>query len=452
MATLKDLFKKQKSSLYSTDKIRIDSLGLINPPRGAALLASSPNALADLIGNQVSGLLGGSANRPTDTIFKSDNFLSKPISLFKTRQQLRDAVQFGTDYYIKDNPAPASLFAKYKQGASSPTDMAMNLAKDALNSVGGKKGKASKLKEALQKKNEAGLGYGTKWKRLDIGSKPLEKEHLFTKWYPKYTQALDDNGIKAWVQTELAERESDKHKTWDEANTIILEKEKFDTSELFNTELNTYKYANQVWVGFKKYGTNEVVPFVGSISGISEDITPEWGDFKYVGSPFKIYKYTGVERNLKFELKLYYTTEKEKNVMIKKINFLKSFAFPFDEVVRIDYPGLAVDDTPMVVSPNLLDLTITGLYKNVLGIVDSLSFTLEETATWQNFDYNMEGDVSKNEIYPSVINVSVGMKIIENHKIEKGTTTKYKYDFDGKGTTNYIETTKAPKEEPKKTN
>jgi hypothetical protein len=207
MATLQDLFKNQKSDLYSTDKIRIDSLGLINPPRGAALLASSPNALADLIGNQVSGLVGGSANRPSDTIFKSDGVLSKPISLFKTRQQLRDAIQPGDTYYVKDNPAPASLIAQYTQQASSPTDMAMNLAKDALNSVGGKKGKANKLKQALQKKNEEGQGYGTKYKRLDIGATPLIKEHKFTKWYPKYTEITDETtGIKSWAQTALGKR------------------------------------------------------------------------------------------------------------------------------------------------------------------------------------------------------------------------------------------------------
>ena len=53
MATLLDLFKSQKKDLYGkSENIRIESRGLINPPRGAALLASSPNALADLIGNQ----------------------------------------------------------------------------------------------------------------------------------------------------------------------------------------------------------------------------------------------------------------------------------------------------------------------------------------------------------------------------------------------------------------
>jgi hypothetical protein len=29
------------------------------------------------------------------------------------------------------------------------------------------------------------------------------------------------------------------------------------------------------------------------------------------------------------------------------------------------------------------------------------------------------------------VNVSFGMKIIENHSVDKGTVTKYKYNFDG---------------------
>ena len=81
MATLLDLFKSQKKDLYGkSENIRIESRGLINPPRGAALLASSPNALADLIGNQVSGVLKGSANRPSDTIFRNNTPFAKPIS------------------------------------------------------------------------------------------------------------------------------------------------------------------------------------------------------------------------------------------------------------------------------------------------------------------------------------------------------------------------------------
>jgi hypothetical protein len=39
-----------------------------------------------------------------------------------------------------------------------------------------------------------------------------------------------------------------------------------------------------------------------------------------------------------------------------------------------------------------------------------------------------------NTVYPSLINVSFGMKIIENHTTEvKETVTRYRYNFDGLG-------------------
>ena len=121
MATIKDLFKQQNTDLYGvTGKIFIESKGLINPPRGAALLLSSPNSIGDLIGNQIAGAIGGSANRPSDTIFKDDSFLAKPISLFKTPGALRDAIEKGQNYFVKTSPAPASVIGKVLHGASSP--------------------------------------------------------------------------------------------------------------------------------------------------------------------------------------------------------------------------------------------------------------------------------------------------------------------------------------------
>ena len=55
----------------------------------------------------------------------------------------------------------------------------------------------------------------------------------------------------------------------------------------------------------------------------------------------------------------------------------------------------------------------------------------------------MEGYLSKNGIYPNLISVNVGMKIIENHVVDSDTITKYRYNFDGYNTDGkeYIETT-----------
>ena len=52
MPTINDLFKSQVKEIYGkSEKLRIDTRGIINAPRAAALLGSSPDALSSLIGN-----------------------------------------------------------------------------------------------------------------------------------------------------------------------------------------------------------------------------------------------------------------------------------------------------------------------------------------------------------------------------------------------------------------
>jgi hypothetical protein len=133
--------------------------------------------------------------------------------------------------------------------------------------------------------------------------------------------------------------------------------------------------------------------------------------------------------------------------MIKKINYLKSLAFPYDEISEMKYgSGDTTQSSQYAYSPNLVYLSIGDMYKNVFGFIENLSFSIEDNITWpSNFD-----DPTDTFMYPSVVDVSIGMKIIENHKTEttNGITT-YKYDFDGRGSTNSIsETTEVIKTEP----
>jgi len=72
------------------------------------------------------------------------------------------------------------------------------------------------------------------------------------------------------------------------------------------------------------------------------------------------------------------------------------------------------------------------LYKEIPGYIDSLSFEIDDNTTWPNSD-GYDAGTDTTFLYPSVVDVSIGLKIIENHKIESGTgTTKtYRYDFNG---------------------
>lgn len=392
MATIRDLFKSQKKDLYGLSGTAIiESRGLINPPRGAALLTSSPNAIGDLIGNQIGGVLKGSANRPSDTIFKGKGVFNKPISLFKTQEGLKRAIQPGTDYFIKQSPAPDSILAKLSQGASNPAGVAANLAINAVTK-GGLKNLANSLKKPKQQ------AYSNK---------------------NKFSKSIDIN------------------KQWD--IDLVQNIDKVESDKLVEF-VEKYTGKNHIPVLFKKYGNSTVIPFEGTVTGLSEDVTPEWTNFKYLGSPFKVNRYQGVERSLKFNLKLYYLTNGQKLNMVKKINYLKSLAFPYEQISQMTY-GNDAQTSQYAYSPNLLYLTIGDMYKNLFGYMESLSFTVEDTVTWpSNFE-----DPQDTFMYPSIIDVSIGIKIIENHKTDtESGITKYKYDFDGRGTDSTIKEEIAP--------
>lgn len=436
MPTIAELFKNQENDLYDNEKIRIESRGLVNPPRAAALIASSPNAIGDLIGGQIAGTIGGSANRPSDTIYGSDSFISKPVSIKgATVGLLQSAVEAETPYYVKTQPSPIPpLFGKSAPGGSSTTGTIANQAVKAINKLGGGK-EIKSYAQDLKSKNPS--TYGDVYS-IGADGKPLTEKITNSEYKEKYSQITNKKtDRREYISTELIKRDG-KFK-WDDGNSFLLKRDSFEDSVAYKKDFESeYKDTNQVPVLFKKYGNKTIIPFVGTVSGLSEDITPEWQGFQYVGSPFKNYRYNGVERSLKFNLKLYYFELMERTSMIKKINYLKSLAFPYDKISEITYGKNDANQTNQYAfSPNLVYLSIGDLYKNVFGYIESLSFSIQENVTWANFDNGSSKDTTS---YPSIVDVSVSMKVIENHSVDSGTKT-FKYNFDGRGDTLIKETT-----------
>jgi hypothetical protein len=123
---------------------------------------------------------------------------------------------------------------------------------------------------------------------------------------------------------------------------------------------------------------------------------------------------------------MYYTTSTEKVIMIQKLNELKALVFPYDEITAIKYEGQK-DYNQLAYSGNFIELSLGGLYKNMFGFVDSLSTSIEDNVVWASNSQD-----KNDKPYPSVVNVSFSMKIIEQHEIKDGNKTKvFKYNFDG---------------------
>ncbi len=258
------------------------------------------------------------------------------------------------------------------------------------------------------------------------GNLKTEIDKILKEYEPVYgTDSAPNTGKtrpEELAQTGITER--DITKTYDTANDSIN-----STVIVYDSKLEDWKKDNNkagiVSVVIKPYGKDYNILLPGSISGLSEDFSNEVQNFKYVGSPFNTYRFTGVERSIKFELKLYYTNETEKVTMITKINSLKELMFPYDMISEMTYADSKTSQ--IAFSPNLIYLTIDGYYKNMFGIMDTLSVSIDDNTTWALNDFEED---SNDKPYPTVINVSFGMKVIENPIIKD---KRFNYNFDGNG-------------------
>jgi hypothetical protein len=409
--------------IYGTETPRISLKGTVDPPRTLALTKAryndDPTKKAPI---SLASLMGGSANRPSDTIFPDKE--KPPVSRYSTPSSTGDwnalkyAVEAGTDYIISKAPmGPNALSGVLKgdlnQMAGKAVGAGIGAAKKAIGkavqkAVTSKRRKnQAKPTEAKDKTNKAGTLYNNKAKN--------------SQYFTNYDSQKSSVG--------LVERK-DRYKSLDDVNTQLTSTPYFKDETDLNKLTDTAKIGTP-YVKIKPYGKPYLIAFPAIVSGISESITPEWNSFKYVGSPYNTYRYGGVERTLSFEFKLYYLNELTKQNMIGKLNSLRELAFPYNEINPIKYSDKEVALTH---SPNLIELSITGLYQNIFGFVTQLEISVDDATSWAG-DINMaSSNLFGNELYPSVINVSFGMTIIENHQIDTGVRTQImRYDFDGKG-------------------
>jgi hypothetical protein len=432
--------------IYGTDTPRISLKGTVDPPRSLATTSAryneDPSKKPPLL--NLGSLMGGSANRPSDTIFKDKN--SAPVSKGTLPTEvgdhtgLRYAVEADTDYLVSKSPMGANALSGILKGdlnqiGTKAVGAGISAAKKAIGKAitktltkNRKQNKKPETKEGQAGKLYAG---GIKSGDGDVTKGNVKNSEYFT----TYTATSNKfTGETQYIANKAMKRDSNSgYISLDSFNRNILQDGiVFDDKDL-DKKLNNSKLGAS-FIKIKPYGTSHTLLFPATISGISEDISPEWSNFKYLGSPFNVYRYQGVERSLKFEFKMYYLDELSKQSMISNLNSLKELTFPYSEVSHIKY---ANKDVALAFSPNLIELSINGLYDKIFGFVDSLSFSIDDAASWSTIDPNMVGNGEAVQLYPSVINVSFSMKIIENPTLDdhltKSDTKVYRYNFDGLG-------------------
>ena len=309
------LFYKQLPALYGSDLPRISSKGSIDPARTLAVRNSRYNdgsgkkLVGGGLGRFVGNLLGGSANRPSDTIFiKEGRDLNSPVSINgqpvnQNWDGLKYAVEAGVNYVVSQEPAGKNALTGLLKG--NPSDIARNAIGAAT--AGAKQAIGRLTVNALTSKRRTAVN---SLKDVAAGRRKESKflPNTFEERGSKFIKVKNMLGNQELVDTKLIGVRVDPTGEPDRApnrdyliDNILLQERFFDFKGLQKlVEQNTNN--NLQYIQIKVEGKPNHLLFPAALTDIQDNMTPEWTAFKYVGSPFNNYRYTGVQSFLSFDI------------------------------------------------------------------------------------------------------------------------------------------------------
>ena len=131
---------------------------------------------------------------------------------------------------------------------------------------------------------------------------------------------------------------------------------------------------------FKDMTNNRYVIFRAILDGISDSITPDYGEEKYIGRPDKVYVYQGADRSVSFNFSIYPKTKQELPILIQKLDYLVGLCYPsYTEQEFMKTPFIALTLGDMFIAKNRTDTRIYVRgdkninYGRVLEVMGTLS-------------------------------------------------------------------------------
>jgi len=166
-----------------------------------------------------------------------------------------------------------------------------------------------------------------------------------------------------------------------------------------------------------------------TVTGLSETFSPSWESYKFLGNPFSNYTYSGIERSVTFNFKVYSLNPNEHKVVWDKLNFLTGLVYP---------QGYDEDSTAL--TPPFIRFTLGDLFNNKIGFIESLSYTYDDNSPWnitkkeKSYLANVAGtalgalgNVSPNDEVdmkgyklPMIIDVATTIKFVESRGVTSG--------------------------------
>ena len=158
-----------------------------------------------------------------------------------------------------------------------------------------------------------------------------------------------------------------------ELGVVKKQSDKFDTD--LADKANLHPYGSEEYdedfipFKFKDVVNNKFIIFRAILGGISDSISPDWSDERFIGRPDKVFVYRGADRTISFDFNVYPKTKQELPVLWDKLNYL----------VGLCYPAW---NTNRMVAP-FIELTLGDMYNRTPGFLASLSIASQESSTWE---------------------------------------------------------------------
>ncbi len=332
---------------------------------GGLLSGGNPKTIA----KQAAGnLLKEAKGKVRDALFKNNPFAKEKPE----KKGIESTAEF--DSFSLQNKDNKNIYESTSEKNDSYSEQSLNNIKET-DSDSGEFGilKLYKGNEDTIKQLRVGRGYTNPSGKMKVGINPKTK---FEGVEPLDADFKADD--KKYNQGKIAQVFETKgfRNDADKINQSGIYKEEGMNDEV--TKLNDGEL-DFVPLKFKNVKTNEVTNFRGTITGLSETISPSWDSAKFSGNPFDFYTYTGVSRNVTFNFTVYPMNAYELVNNWTKLGFLTSLCYP------LAYQG---GDLGSVSAPFIF-FTLGDMYKNRFSYIDSLQYTIPDTSNWQ-----MDADVA----------------------------------------------------------
>ncbi len=236
------------------------------------------------------------------------------------------------------------------------------------------------------------------------GLAPLTRDEVSKNQYSRFKNKLKESNKAVSLKNRYGIESKDKL-------DFLNEKTPYKGESLKLKDGSTLDDYDFITLKFRSKATGQSVNFRATVTGISETVSPSWDSGKFIGNPFNYYTYTGIERSVSFNFKVYSTTPLQHVAAWQRINFLTGLAYPQG------YSGAYA-------IPPFVTFTLGNLYKNKNCFIESLSYTIDDNGGWEigsigvgeNSPVGIDGStvLMKDYKLPIIIDVNITLKFLES--------------------------------------